>query len=202
MNSNGQDGGQITVRVARDPETPQLLDENGNPIDSDPNGRDYASAPGSTQMSLETEKIWVVGADGEARLERRPSKRDSKRVSGSAAPEVVPLPFKVPEGDVEDDRSSVATFADDEEGFHKRRSKHLSVGSMLMRKLSGKSTKSYRDSKNFTSGEGMSTDDLVIPRGVEDDRASSIAATMDGLSDDDMRSVQSSLDLGPDTTES
>ncbi|KAG4424982.1 hypothetical protein IFR04_001953 [Cadophora malorum] len=202
MNSNGQDGGQITVRVARDPETPQLLDENGNPIDSDPNGRDYSSAPGSTQMSLETEKIWVVGADGEARLERRPSKRDSKRVSGSAAPEVVPLPFKVPEGDVEDDRSSVATFADDEEGFHKRRSKHLSVGSMLMRKLSGKSTKSYRDSKNFTSGEGMSTDDLVIPRGVEDDRASSIAATMDGLSDDDMRSVRSSLDLGPDTTES
>ncbi|PVH74539.1 hypothetical protein DL98DRAFT_467729 [Cadophora sp. DSE1049] len=201
MTSNRQEGGQVTVRVARDPDTPQLLDENGNPIDSDPNGRNCSSAPGSTQMSLDSENIWVVGSDGEARLERRPSKRDPKRISGSVAPEVVPLPFKVPEGDVEDDRSSVATFADDEEGFHKRRSKHLSVGSMLMRKLSGKSAKSYRDSKNFTSGEGMSTDDLVIPRGIEDDRASSIAATMDGLSDDDMRSVRSSLDLGPDTTE-
>ncbi|KAK0124570.1 hypothetical protein ONS95_009519 [Cadophora gregata] len=205
MPSQGQEGGQITVRVARDPETPQLLDENGNPIDSDPNGRSYSSVPGSTQMSLDSDKIWVVGADGEARLERRPSKRDSKRVSGSVAPEVVPLPFKVPEGDVEDDRSSVATFADDEEGFQKRRSKHLSVGSMLMRKLSGKSAKSAksnRNSKSFTSGEGMSTDDLVIPRGIEDDRASSIAATMDGLSDDDMRSVRSSFDNGPDTTDS
>lgn len=205
MTSSGQEGGQVTVRVARDPETPQLLDENGNTIDSDPNGRNYSSAPGATQVSLNSDKIWVVGSDGAARLERRPSKRDSKRISGSVAPEVVPLPFKVPEGDVEDDRSSVATFADDEEGFHKRRSKHLSVGSMLMRKLSGKSAKSaksHRDSKNFTSGEGMSTDDLVIPRGIEDDRASSIAATMDGLSDDDMRSVRSSFDHGPDTTES
>ncbi|KAL5326659.1 hypothetical protein ACEPPN_004347 [Leptodophora sp. 'Broadleaf-Isolate-01'] len=202
MTNRSQEGGPVTVRVARDVETPQLFDENGNLIDSDPNGRNYSSAPGSTKMSLESEKVWVVGNDGEARLERRLSKRDSRRISGSVVPEVVPLPFKVPEGDVEDDRSSVATFADDEEAFRKRRSKHLSVGSMLMRKLSGKSAKSYRDSKNFTSREGMSTDDLVIPRGIEDDRASSIAATVDGLSDDDMRSIRSSLDNGPDTADS
>ncbi|KAH7360819.1 hypothetical protein BKA65DRAFT_449528 [Rhexocercosporidium sp. MPI-PUGE-AT-0058] len=199
MANRGQEGGPVTIRVARDVETPQLLDENGNPIDSDANGRNYSSAPGSTQMSLDAEKVWVVGSDGEARLERRNSKRDSKRISGSMAPEVVPLPFKVPEGDVEDDRSSVATFADDEDALRKRRSKHLSVGSMLMRKISGKSAKSQRDSKNFTSGEGVSTEDLVIPRGIEDDRASSIAATVDGLSDDDMRSIRSSLDNAPDT---
>ncbi|KAL2074668.1 hypothetical protein VTL71DRAFT_8447 [Oculimacula yallundae] len=199
---SGQESGPVTIRVARDVDPPQLLDENGKPIAMDPNDRSFASVPGTTQMSLESEKVWVVGSDGEARLERRPSEQDSKRVSGSVVPEVVPLPFKVPEGDVEDDRSSVATFADDEEAVRKRRSKHLSVGSMLMRKLSGRSAKSQRDSKNFTSGEGLSTDDLVIPRETEDDRASSIAATVDGLSSDgDMRSIRSSLDNVPNTAD-
>ncbi|CZT09036.1 uncharacterized protein RCO7_09867 [Rhynchosporium graminicola] len=201
--SSGQESGPVTIRVARDMDIPLLLDDTGKPINMDLNDRSFAAVPGSTQMSLESEKIWVIGTDGEARLESRTSKRDSKRESGSMAPEVIALPFKVPEGDVEDDYSSVATFADDDEAVGKRQSKHLSVGSMLVRKLSGRSAKSHRDSKNFTSGKGLSTDDLVIPRGIENELASSIAATIDGLSSDGaMSSLRSSLDHVPDTAES
>lgn len=198
MGNNGQNGGPVTVRVARDVEpTPEQI-EAASSMEQDSNRQSHVSA----RDSMQEPKIWVVGADGEARLER-PTQRNSKRISGTTAPDVVPLPFTVPEHDHEDDRSSVATFADDDELARKRRSKHLSVGSLLMRKLSGRSAKSHRDSKNFTSGEGVSTDDLVIPRTIEDDRRSSIAATIDGLSDDeDMRSIRSSMHFAPDTNES
>jgi len=198
MMNNGQDGGPVTIRVARDVELPPELDENGNPIEAPKNRRSHLSARSAT---VEEEKVWVVGADGEAHLERRPSKRNSKRSSNPIAtkePDVVPLPFKVPEVEVEDDRSSVATFADEEQAGQKRISTRLSQA--LMRKLS---QRSHRNSKRFSVGEGQSTEDLVIPRGIEEDRRSSIAATMDGLSDDeDMRSVRSSMHQAPDTTES
>jgi hypothetical protein len=184
MMNNGQDGGPVTVRVARDLEPPPELDENGIPIDRPAQRHSKLSA---RSAQVEEEQVWVVGADGEARLERRPSRRSSKRQSNpvTKSPEIVALPFKVPEGEaMEDDRSSVATFADEDQAGKKRLSARLSQS--LMRKLSQRSN---RNSKNFTIGEGESTDDLVIPRAIEDDRRSSLAATMDGLSDDeDMRS--------------
>ena len=194
MMSNGQDGGPVTVRVARDMEPPPELDENGLPIEP--------STKRDSQMSRsaprEDQQCWVVGADGEARLERRPSKRNSKRRSNpimTKSPDVVALPFKVPEGEVaDDDRSSVATFADEEQAGKKRMSQRLSQ--VLMRKLS---QRSHRNSKHFSIGEGESTEDLVVPRAIEEDRRSSLAATMDGLSDDeDMRSVRSSMHHTPD----
>jgi hypothetical protein len=201
MTNNGQDGGPVTVRVARDLEPPPELDENGNPLERDPNRDSHLSARSQQKQEQEQEMIWVVGADGEARLERRPSKRNSKRASHPVvgqAPDIVPFPFKVPEGAVEDDRSSVATFADEEQAGQKRRSKHLSAGSMLMRKLS---QRSRRLSKGYSTGHGPSTEDLVVPHAIADDQ-SSIAATMDGLSDDeDMRSIRSSVHQAPDTTE-
>jgi hypothetical protein len=189
MMNNGQHGGTVTVRVARDVEPPLELDENGNPIERPAKRNSQMSARGET---IEEEQVWVVGADGEARLKRRPSKRNSKRRSNpipTKSPDVVALPFKVPEGEVvEDDRSSIATFADEEQAGHKRLSKRLSQ--VLMQKLS---QRSQRNSKHFSIGEGQSTEDLVIPRAIEEDRRSSLAATMDGLSDDeDMRSVRSS----------
>ena len=198
MMNNGQDGGPVTVRVARDLEPPLELDENGNPIERPAQRHSNLSA---RSAQVEEEQVWVVQADGEARLERRPSRRSSKRQSNpiTKSPEVVALPFKVPEDEVmEDDRSSVATFADEDQAGKKRLSTRLSQS--LMRKLSQRSN---RNSKNFTIGEGESTDDLVIPRAIEDDRRSSLAATMDGLSDDaDMRSVRSSVYHEHDTTES
>jgi hypothetical protein len=199
MTNNGQDGGPVTVRVARDLEPPPELDENGNPLERDPNRDSQLSA--RSQQKQEQEMIWVIGADGEARLERRPSKRNSKRTSNPVVgqvPDIVPLPFKVPEGEVEDDRSSVATFADEEQAGQKRRSKHLSAGSMLMRKLS---QRSQRLSKEYSTGHGPSTEDLVVPHAVADDQ-SSIAATIDGLSDDeDMKSIRPSVHQAPDTIE-
>ncbi|KAF4624566.1 hypothetical protein G7Y89_g13606 [Cudoniella acicularis] len=207
MMNKGQDGA-ITVRVARDPEPEPELDEDGNPIDGSQKGHSQVSS----HQQQDEENIWVVGADGEARLERRPSRKQSKRstppiaVRVSGAPEVVPLPFKVPEGEVEDDRSSVATFADEEQAAQSptkmRHSKRLSAGSAILQRLSKKSQLSLRNSKRFSVGEGPSTEDLFIPQAVEDDRASSMAATMDGLSDDEeMRSIRSSIDQAPDTNE-
>jgi hypothetical protein len=202
MTNDGQDGA-ITVRVARDPQPEPELDEEGNVIEKPSNRDSMVSPRSSTPQGPEAEKVWVVGTDGEARMERRLSRKNSKRKSGpTVSPDVVPLPFKVPEGEeVDDERSSVATFADEEQAGTKRRSstKRLSAASALIRRLS---KRSHRRSKSYEVGDGISTEDLFIPRGVEDDRASSIAATMDGLSDDeDMRSIRSSVRQAPDTAE-
>ncbi|PMD36682.1 hypothetical protein L207DRAFT_586381 [Hyaloscypha variabilis F] len=197
MMNNGQEGGPVTVRVARDVEPPPELDENGNPIEPSPK---HDSQMSTRSAAREDEQRWVIGADGEARLEQRSSRRNSKRRSTpitTKSPDVIALPFKVPEGEVaDDDRSSVATFADEEQAGKKRSSRRLSQ--VLMRRLS---QRSHRNSKHFSIGEGESTEDLVIPRAVEEDRRSSLAATMDGLSDDeDMRSVRSSMQHTPDAT--
>jgi hypothetical protein len=200
--TNGQEGA-ITVRVARDPEPEPERDENGNVIAPPSNRNSLVSPRSSIIQKQDGEQTWVVGSDGEARLERRPSRRDVKRKSGpTLSPDVVPLPFKVPEGEaMDDDRSSIATFADEDQEHQHRRSpsKRLSAASALIQRLS---RRSLRNSLNrLSSGEGVSTEELVIPVD-EDDRASSIAATMDGMSDDeDVRSVRSSLRQAPDTSE-
>lgn len=211
MASKGQDKA-VTVRVARDQEPEPELNEDGKPVERALNRTSHASARSSLQLNHEEEKVWVMGADGEARLDRRPSQRRSlKRISNppvstraSAAPEVVPLPFKVPEGEIEDDRSSVATFADDEQPGERRNSKRLSGGSAILRRLSKISQRnSSRLSNRISIGEEPSTEDLIVPREVDhqSDRASSVAATMDGLSDDDeIRSIRSSIYQAPDTT--
>jgi Domain of unknown function (DUF4203) len=193
MMNNGQDGGPVTVRVARDVEPSLELDESGNPTEYPTKRNSQISTRGER---IENGQVWVVGADGEARLERRPSKRNSMRRSNpipTKSPDVVALPFKVPEGEVvDDDRSSVATFADEEQAGQKRLSRRLSQ--VLMRKLSQRSQRSYRNSKHYSIGEGQSKEDLVVPRAIDEDRRSSLAATMDGLSDDeDMRSLRSSI---------
>jgi hypothetical protein len=202
MSNKRQNGGPITVKVARDVEPLPELGENGISIEPSQNRLSHASARSSLTQKPAEEKIWVVSTDGEARLERRPSQRNSKRISnpmGSGIPEVVHLPFKVPEGEIEDDRSSVATFADDEQDGQKRQSKHLSPGTAFLRRLS---KRSERSSKRFSIAEGQSTEDLVIPGVVENDRRSSVAATMDGLSDEeDMRSARSSIWLAYDDRE-
>ena len=203
MGDNGQDGGPITIRVARDPEPPTVLDENGHPVEQSENRLSHMSSRDPPLEVQEEEDVWVIGTDGEARMERRASKRSSRRESKrkSAGPAVVPLPFKVPDGEIEDDNSSVATFADDEINAEKRKSKHLSAGSAFFRKLS----KSNRSSKQFSTGAGTSTEDLVAPATILErpiSRASSLAVTVDGFSDDDdMRSTRSSTVHVVDTDE-
>lgn len=208
--NKGVDGGPIIVRVVRDPEPPTVFDEIGNKIEPIEKRLSHVSEWSSSKEIPREEDVWVVAADGEARLERRPSKRNSQRNSQrkSAGPAVVPLPFKIPdaEAEIQDDNSSVATFADDEHAAEKRKSKHLSAGSAFMKRLSrGSHRSSHRSSKRISIGEGNSTEDLVISRGIDDgrvSRASSLAATMDGLSDDeDMRSTRSSIVHLKDTEE-
>ncbi|TAQ85173.1 hypothetical protein B7494_g6502 [Chlorociboria aeruginascens] len=185
-----QDGLKVTIQVGRDLEPPK-----------DVQGQSADRLSQISQKSLQQdESVWVVGEDSEARLERRPLQNNSKRAScNSKAPDVVPLPFKIPDEDGEDGQSSVATFADEDHPGSKRNSRHISSGSNFLQKLS---KISYKDSKRFSKDEGVSTEDLVLPQANDDDRASSIAATMDGLSDDeDVKSVQSSLGLNREVNE-
>ncbi|KAI9837457.1 MAG: hypothetical protein M1819_007105 [Sarea resinae] len=87
-------------------------------------------------------------------------------------PAVVPLPFKVPSAhEDEKDDSSVATLAESDMD-PVRHSKRLSGQSILNRLSVGRSSKAFSESEEA----------LVVPH-VEDDRASSLAATVDDLGD-------------------
>ena len=90
-------------------------------------------------------------------------------------PRFTPLPFKVPDSDFEneDGRSSVAASADSEH-LVDRWSKRLS-GSSIVRKLSKKSQRSF-------IAASTSEEALMIPE-TQIDRASSVAATVDGISE-------------------
>lgn len=150
------------------------------------------------------------------------SRRSSRRVSAqnvsngaSNSPGIVPLPFRVPESGAEgdndeinekqrDDRSSVATFADEDEqataAVVSRRAsrtpttlaKRLSQNSVdLLRSISQRSKRASAV-LDKTSPElgGESQEELVSPRSCsmafrEDDDNSSLAATMDGMSSDE-----------------
>ncbi|CAK7203544.1 hypothetical protein SEUCBS139899_006278 [Sporothrix eucalyptigena] len=150
------------------------------------------------------------------------SRRSSRRVSAqnvadagalsSNSPGIVPLPFKVPEGHGDgddeidekhpDDRSSVATFADEDEepsaGTVRRTSrnpttlaKRLSQGSVdLLRSISQRSKRASASlDKSSPKLGGQSQEELVSPRCSrmafrEDDDNSSLAVTMDGMSSD------------------
>lgn len=114
------------------------------------------------------------------------SKRNSMPVAITPAPDVVPLPFTVPEDEENAARtqpSSVATFADEEDDDKqsKRRSavKRFSRGSAtLLRSLSQRSQRSQRSNRpNEPINESESTEELVSPRRQDDN--GSLAATMD-----------------------
>ncbi|KAL7909570.1 hypothetical protein GGI35DRAFT_479831 [Trichoderma velutinum] len=123
--------------------------------------------------------------------------RNSQQRRVTPAPEVVPLPFRIPiEDDLKSigDRSSVATFADDEAiapASLPRDSlvKRVSQGSVtLLRSLSQQKKKVSSD-RQLENGE--SSEELVEPAVVpHDDDQSSLAATVDydSTSDDDAHS--------------
>ena len=162
--------GIVTVRVAADdiPEVPVEVEKNEVP----------------------ERKVWVVGSDGEARLSADHAKR-APRVK-SPEPDVVPLPFKIPmvherEDRRDDDRSSVATFADEDDlsVVVSRRSslaKRLSQGSVgLLRSLSQRSRRSNAEKPQLNT---QSREELVASRSSYRDDNESIGATIDGMSSD------------------
>ncbi|KIH92923.1 hypothetical protein SPBR_02222 [Sporothrix brasiliensis 5110] len=146
---------------------------------------------------------------------RRMSAQNAGAAVVSSSPGIVPLPFKVPEGGAEDesdeinektrdDRSSVATFADEDEktaaaAVSRRTSrtpttlaKRFSQNSAgLLRSISQRSKRnSVVLDKNSPELGGQSQEELVSPRSSrmafrEDDDNSSLAVTMDGMSSDE-----------------
>ncbi|KAI9784956.1 MAG: hypothetical protein M1839_001152 [Geoglossum umbratile] len=94
--------------------------------------------------------------------------------SAAPPPPIVPLPFTIPAAagsdNEDDDDSSVATFADSHR--ETTRNTKISHGGSLLRRLSA------RNSKATSCDE----ESLIVPH--EDDQASSIAATIDDLTQD------------------
>lgn len=174
---------QVTVRVSRD-DCPNS-DDDGSP------------------MPEPDEKAWIAGIDEKGRPSSMISPSNSRRFSNLAGPDITPLPFKVPEphGEEEEDkddedRSTVATFADEDERsitLSKRASRaslshRLSMGSAhILRSFSQRSQKSKRQTGEFESTQlslknGESVEDLVPRKRSVPEDSGSIAATADGLS--------------------
>lgn len=114
----------------------------------------------------------------------------------SPVPEVVPLPFRFPPTEEsmakdKEDRSTIATFADEDEDQadvgNKRSSfaKRVSQSSVsLMRKVS------QRTSMSLRKDNGLGEDEMVVLRRPRDDDAGSIAATINTESDSGAGTVQ------------
>lgn len=98
-----------------------------------------------------------------------------KSASYSKGPEIIPLPFRVPDADAEigDDTSSIATFAASDQ-IPVQISHRLPTGE----RWGNPSVHLERNSRN------ISEEALLVPH-IEDDGASSVAATVDGVSTDE-----------------
>jgi hypothetical protein len=160
--------GKITVRVAAD---------------------DYPSARPSIDRQTIDKPQSVAGSELKSRVGSVEHKSQSQQVA-SAAPDIVPLPFTIPQEDDRHslaERSSIATFADEEEGVltqsPRRRSslkKRFSQSSQFLRSMS---PRSGLRSPEHRQSLGGSEEDLIIPKDRHpDDDEKSIAATFDGES--------------------
>ncbi|KAK5990086.1 hypothetical protein PT974_08350 [Cladobotryum mycophilum] len=172
MSAEAAKEGKITVRVASDDvgeDGEEILDEK------------------AAESKAEGKRVSRNSTRNSKRTSRTDSKRGSRQQTVSPPPEVVPLPFTVPE-DEEDtksqgDRSSVATFADEDivpPSRHRHSLvKRLSRNSVeMLRSFSQRSKQPDTHDRQLASGE--SSEELVEgnPFVIEDDR-SSLAATVD-----------------------
>ncbi|CAF3444913.1 unnamed protein product [Fusarium graminearum] len=166
MSSEHNEDGRVTVHVASDDITPSTTDS----VNHDVAGNNLqTSAPESRRISTQSS------------------------VARSVAPPVIPLPFTIPVANddndalTNDDRSSVATFADEDENgphtpSHRRslakRLSRLSRGSMeLLGNMSHRSSRVLGEPQEHQHGE--SSDGLVIPQKQPRDDDGSVAATID-----------------------
>ncbi|KAI1126520.1 hypothetical protein F5Y10DRAFT_211452 [Nemania abortiva] len=172
--TNQNDDGGVTIRVARDDEP------NGN--------KDADAIPDSD------EKVWVVNGDGEARRSALLSPRASQISAKPPGPEITPLPFKIPNGlDGNGSRSSIATYADEDDGDFvlSKKPSRLSLVNRLSTS-SGNLIQNLSQTAKRKTGEFVaqqpprwaeSTEGLVENSKRHSD-ALSVAATIDGLSQD------------------
>ena len=192
-----EDRGRITVHVAQDDdisEAPKTLPRSS--VDSIVKTSREPSIEESHALGAKSVASEATSTKSKAAATIDPSLTLKPK---SKQPKFVPLPFAIPDDGEKhsqkpSDASSVATFAASEHlpEQPKRSSKRLS-GSELPRKLSGLSQKDVVTSS-------MSQEALMIPH-VEDDR-SSIAATVDGISDhgDSEPARSASRDPSPEKT--
>lgn len=187
MATEDNEEGKVTVRVAADDVPESTTDVEDEHLDEKAASRLEATIPSENQRHSK-------GTTG--------SKRVSQAQTVTEAPEVIPLPFSVPEGvdaKSEGDRSSIATFADDADASpeaprkHKSLAKRLSQGSVsLLRSFSQRSGRTGGGGGDGTPDGGESTEDLVLGRvrRPEDDERS-LAATVDdeSVSGGDVHSV-------------
>ncbi|KAG6035934.1 hypothetical protein E4U19_004040 [Claviceps sp. Clav32 group G5] len=166
---------KVTVRVAADDIPESATDVDGETLDEKANlkqeAKDFSDSNRNSRYTT-----WSKGV--------------SQAQTMTEAPEVVPLPFTVPEAsDVrsDEDRSSIATFAEDDEAAssavprkHVSLSRRLSKGSVsLLRNLSQVSERTGGGA--CASDAGRSTEELVMGNSCqpEDDDGRSLAATVD-----------------------
>jgi hypothetical protein len=143
--------------------------------------RDGRNSKRSTQLS--------VRASSEARpLSTSSNKSQPDRsLTLSPAPEVVPLPFRIPGVEMKVPKSDIGSLSAIEESF---------MNKQVSQRGSGVPPTWKRASGNSALHEvSASTEDLVIPH--DDDRASSVAATMDGRDEDDLSLSEVSLPQSP-----
>lgn len=184
MASEDANEGKVTVRVAADDvveatssDDDDIMDEKAAAAAADGTAEHLSSTAGSKRVSRNSKRTSRATAD---------SKRTSRQQQTvTPAPEVVPLPFTVPDNEdtkSQGDRSSVATFAD--EDVPTRAPRHRQS---LVKRLSQSSVELLRSLSQRAPGDrqrkhGESSEDLVEAPVAVDDDASSIAATFDGES--------------------
>ena len=164
---------QVTVQVASDEDmptgpaaSPEPAGEGENRVSQTSAGTSIfepaaimASIPPSTRLAASSAPDNAQGL---------------KTSRSSTGPKVVPLPFQIRESDLEvdDDVSSIATFAASDQP-PARRSNRFSGGEMV-RSLSKRPQRPARS---------VSEEALMVPH-IDDDQASSVAATVDDVSAD------------------
>jgi hypothetical protein len=169
---NTQSGPTVTVTVLPEEDEIQQIDHDGNVVRSQENPL-LASDDAPTNTNASTRTSTDYGASGSSNLPRTTSTRSSLRSSLPPPPAIVPLPFRIPqEADetLDDDNASVSAVPESihqPASTHRPLSKRLSGGSMMKR------FSAHRNSLDETENES-----LIIPH-IEDDRASSLAATLD-----------------------
>ncbi|KAL7901042.1 hypothetical protein HDV63DRAFT_413678 [Trichoderma sp. SZMC 28014] len=207
--------GKIMVRVAADEVLETQNHREGEITDKQV---DAMSEPGVEVANKRRSGSQTKAAkDREISPTNSEGRRNFPQRNVTPAPEVVPLPFKTPtEDDLKSigDRSSVATFADDElyasvTPIRNSLVKRVSQSSTtLLRSLSQQGKKSVSPERQLETGE--STEDLVEPaESVHEDGRSSLAATVDyeslsdyqndhdSIVDDDIRkSIEITAELG------
>ncbi|KAK5012004.1 hypothetical protein LTR60_004607, partial [Cryomyces antarcticus] len=172
----------VTVRVVSE-DSVQRKDSDSDGIPPTIKGPSDPSVRGPSQETIA--RALSEGTPRKSIETRSPaSKRSSTQVGAPPPPMVVPLPFSPPldeEDDDDSDKDETASVATTAESIYRRRR----ISGKVSRGL--KRLSIIRDSSD--ADEGFESQEALFIPHVENDRASSVAATVDDISDDDLMSI-------------